>query len=228
MKKYIVYTPARTGSTFYCRVLDLYYRHLYGTINNVAWEDSSNQLFYDSAFSIYHTHSIDFLTNAPDNFTKVITTRSIIDSTLSLLIAYKTNIWHADQPHEQKRYQLKFQNKKFYIDPDVFINCVRDYDRRYDLIDSYINNNPDNLIVLSYNAHTLDLKNLCRSLKFDKKIINILRKDYVIINGGTRVLNKYCIIENLNEIAQLYIKLNVRHNFDDAYSLKQIFKINSR
>ena len=232
IKKYIIYSPRRTGSTLIAKILEFYYRELRnsGLLKGkniprkiISWEGQVTSFNTYDDFSIYHTHDIDFFSNAPDKFVKILSTRSILDSVLSLLLALETNVWHFDDQISKVDYVERYQNKQFYLRAEDFRHHVIEYDQLFCRANQVIKNSK-NSMVLSYHNHVLDLKNLYQCLEIQDPFKGMLYRNLDISSGGTRCLNKLSLISNLQNLSIIYQNLNVINNYNDHLTLQNIQK----
>lgn len=221
MKKYVVYSPMRTGSTLYCRVLDLYHQHLYGTENNVFWEDAFNynNIDYSTEHAIYHLHNVKAFSQAPTSFTKVLTTRNIFESVISLYMVKVTNTWHVHTKKEKKRYYKSLLNQKYTIDTSWFKHRLHHFDDHYKIASNVLSKTS---IILDYRDHALNIKNLCDRFDITTIISKQIRANPFISDGGTRLVDKFSLIDNLQELVDIYQTENITFRYDERRTLSHI------
>lgn len=220
-KKYVVYSPTRTGSTLYCRVLDLYIQQLYGTTNNVFWGEWDSAISNYTTHSIYHLHNIDAFIQAPKNFIKVLTTRNILESVISHCIVDCTKIPHCNNERERKKYIELLANKKFTVDPSWFKADIKRYNELYQLADNCVKR-CKNSIVLDYQDHALNIKNLCNKFEIDPTTARQIRSNPLVVNGGTRVVDKFTLINNLDVLVNIYLEADINFRFNENRTLSHI------
>lgn len=223
MKKYVVYSPMRTGSTLYCRVLDLYHQHLYGTDNNVFWEDETNcnSIDYSTDHTIYHLHNIEAFSNAPGDFIKVLTTRNILESVISRFIVDFTNTWHVYTKKEKKRYIKSLTGKQFTINPTLFKIQLKYYNEMYKIANHVVSKDK-NSIVLEYQDHALNIKNLCDRFGIDMMTSKSIRSNPYISESGTHLVDKFLLIKNLNELIDIYLNTPCDFRYNERRTISHI------
>lgn len=208
MKKYSIFTVARTGSTLYTNLVAFYYNCATGNLDTVFWQTGENQNWN---YPIQHIHSVDVWSQTPDTFVPVLTTRSLLESSISKLMAIKTNFWHMESNGVSKQYRETFKRSKFTIDVDLFKETIRDAEYLYQEAYNFFNAHTGEKYLLEYNKH-LDPLVFYNTLGINFDTSNIYEQR-VLKNGMS--LNKFLLVENLPEILDTYKNLNIRYNFDD-------------
>ena len=208
MKKYSIFTVARTGSTLYTNLVAFYYNCVTGNLNTVFWQTGERA---DWTYPIQHVHSVTVWEQTPEDFIPVLTTRSTLDSVLSKIIAIKTEFWHIENNATSTEYQEKFNNAKFTIDMAWFKETVNSTEYLYQEAYNFFNNWSGEKYLLEYNKH-LDPMVFYNTLgiTFDTSEIYNQR---VLKNGMS--IDKFSMVENLSEVINTYKGLNIRYNFDD-------------
>lgn len=226
MKKYAIWSPARTGSTLYANLLNYYYND-YCQVdyehNNIFWDVGNSMTIKQIrrlSEPILHLHNLDIFEHIDLNYVKIITTRSIIDSAISRMIAEITGQWHLKNKEERKKYYLAFRGQTYNLDVDRFINYCSNIDYNYVLANNICNNFSSTHYQIDYISGTRDFNEIFRILNLDFTIIDPILFDR--FDKSTKKIDKFLLVKNLNEIVDAYKSLKLRHNFNDSITLKHI------
>jgi hypothetical protein len=217
MKKYIIYGVARTGSMYYTHLLDEYYKSCLFLNNNVFY--SHNYLEPDWSFPINHTHQIGIIENYPKDFVFLLTTRSILDSVISLIVAEKTKIYTLTSTKEELLYKKQHKNLKLDISIREFTNKVKDFDHRYSkILQIYENINTEKYII-KYNDCANNENNFFKNIGID------IPSNFQFSTIKKMSVNKFLMVEHLHELLDVYKKINVKNNFEDEITIDKIKKL---
>lgn len=215
MSRWAVYTVGRTGSSLYCLLLANYLR---------SQDPDRDQLIYwqpghDHPISwhspIAHLHNLDHFLQAPDDFLRVITTRSILDSVISYMVALHTGHWHLFTAEQSQQYQHDYQDKKIRLEPDDFAEWARDQDRKYSRIFSQRDQQPNRYRQIDYQTHATDANLFYQALGIDHQLQGPMP-------AGAMTIDKFSLVENLAELLAIYDRLAIKNDFQDQQTIAQI------
>ena len=222
-KKYIICAVGRTGSTLYASLLREQRAALTNEHDCVSW--SSSNLPADWNKPIHHTHQNKNFKSAPADYVRIIPTRCILDSSLSVLIAKATDYWTMLNPNIQEEY--KKYATKLSIDVNMFVQQVRANDVKYQQLLQLMDQWSGEKYFLTYNQHAVDYRAFYSCLNIQSDLINspwIDTKLPKLVNAKMSV-DKFLLVENLKEILDAYKSVKVAHNFDDEVTFNYIENI---
>ena len=193
----MILTPGRTGSTFIAESISHENIRPFGDSNTIVDKNSINNL--DKIINItnienlnfglgevWHSHNLNSLNFVDDTTRLIISTRSILDSTISHEVAKLTKIFHfknTDNDINRQRKTTLEKIKSFEIAPADFINryniikywymaCKKVIDSRsmiYTVID-YSEFEADNTKLFQLlNLSNPNLKNVATKIPYDKE-----------------------------------------------------------
>ena len=216
MKKYFIFGVGRTGSTLYSNLLDLYYKSISSNENNIFY--SADKLKIDWSFPIQHTHQYNVIRDIPEDFVFLLTTRCILDSVLSNIVADQTDVWTLTCEQEKVNYLYKFSEKKFKVNIPQFKEHVRNIDFTYVKVLTEYQKLKNEKLILQYNQHAKNYNLFYEVLGINFSNLNeknIFKK---------LPIDKFSMIENLEEVYTAYKNLNLRNKFDDEITLEFVKK----
>jgi hypothetical protein len=216
MKKYFIFGIGRTGSTLYSNLLDIYYKSILPQENNICY--SADKLKIDWSFPIQHTHQFNAIKDIPEDFVFLLTTRCILDSLLSVIVAETTNFWTVTSDKDKINYINQFSNKKIKINIPQFIHRAESADYSYYKILKEFEKSSNEKFILKYNECTTNFNVFYQKIGINFAIDtqqNVFQKIPI---------DKFSMIENLEEIYIVYKNLNLRNNFEDDSTLDFIKK----
>lgn len=208
MKKYSIFTVARTGSTLYTNLVAFYYNCTTGNLDTVFWQTGELENW---AYPVQHIHSVNVWERTPINFIPILTTRSLLDSALSKLVAIKTEYWHLESNSAAAAYKAKFSDTKFTVDIDFFKDTVQSSQYLYQEAYNFYNSWTGEKYLLEYNKH-LDPMVFYNTLGIEFDTSEIYQQR-VLKNSMN--IDKFSLISNLSDVISAYKSLNVQYNFDD-------------
>jgi hypothetical protein len=235
MKKYLIYAIPRTGSTFYSNLLNLYCSAITRVDDNFEFTAGSGSPVWDKP--IHHTHQIDILSLAPDDYVKIVTTRSILDSTLSFFVANHTHKWHINTDVDNTDYLNKHSNDKINIDLKDFKENVCHFDYCYCKANLILSRYTGEKYILKYNEHTdpsdnyqtfysalnitdMVLPTITTTKTTQKPVYQLERW----VNSKMPI-DKFLMIENLQQVLDAYKSCQVINDFDDQLTIDHVEQI---
>ena len=238
MKKYIIFAVPRTGSTLYDLLLNRYYEAITGNKKNSEYTGGDTSIIPQWNNLLHHTHQIDLLQNAPNDYVKIITTRSLLDSVVSLCVAQITDQWHMITDTDINDYLDDIKNrKKITIDITNFKELVAYSDYHYCRAYKILNEWSGEKYILNYNKHTdptnnfqtfyneLGINQSETPVMVMPKVVSKaqLKKQYWV--NAKMPVDKFLMIENLQEVLDAYKSCHVIHNFDDDITISHVENI---
>jgi hypothetical protein len=234
MKKYLIYAVPRTGSTFYTNLLNQYCSAITRVDFNFEFTEGSTRPVWDKP--IHHTHQIDILSSAPDDYVKIVSTRSLLDSVLSFFVARHTDKWHINTDVDNTDYLNKHSNDKINIDLKDFKDHVCHYDYCYCKANQILSRYTGEKYILKYNEHT-DPSDNYQTFYSALNITNIV--PIVTTMQGTQTplyqleqgvnskmpIDKFLMIENLQQVLDAYKSCQVINDFDDQLTIDHVEQI---
>jgi hypothetical protein len=214
MKRYIIFAVARTGSTLYAELLNAYYTTL-PPYRSFQVEFTEDALLPTWELPIHHTHQLDVFQSAPEDYIKLISTRSILDSVVSYIVAKFTKIFSMVMMPKDDYYN-KFKDTKILVNIEEFKDECRSFDRKYQAAFKIFNQSMHEKYILDYNIHATNHQEFYNTLNIDFS----LPLDYLLTSKI--VINKFLMIENLAEILEAFRSLELTYNFNDYFTMQQI------
>lgn len=213
MKKILIYSIGRCGSTFYALQLRKTIDFL---DQDICWHADNKDI--DWSLPIHHTHNFTMLKEAPSDFIRVHATRSILDCAVSKFIAEFTGSYHIFSEADREKYLSEFQNKKFKIDVKHFVFYVLGIYNEFVEAQKLFNEFNGEKYMLYYDVHAHDTILMFQTLKLS------IDSNFQVIGNPIQVfpIDKFCLIENLDEMLDAYKSL--RFEFDQ-YDLNTISKV---
>jgi len=216
MKKYIIYTVSRTGSILYANLISNYLKSQNEphAINFSKGDDYANW-----SCPVHHTHQLELFDSAPDDFIRVLSTRSILDSAISLMVAEHTAVWSLVNRNDREQYARQFANTKIKIDPIQFADVAQKIDGQYLWANYILDTIAGEKYVLDYNTHAMDYNKLYTHLGLEAV------SDQTSIRQSLPMLtpiDKFSMIENLKEIVDLYQSLTLEYDYNDQGTIARI------
>lgn len=221
LKKYAIYTPARTGSTLYANLLGFYYTRYFNQQNSVYWQTNNHD--YNPESLILHLHSLKTFNDLDTKYVKILTTRSIFDSVVSLMIAQLTGCWHLTRITDKRDYVQKFQYYLWRLEPDKFREQCLTFDKQYLQANRIFNDFAGEKYVLEYNVHAEDLTKFFPAVNINYTINSDING--FPIDVSTKCLDKFQLVANLQELLDIYQSLNLQHNYNDSVTVEKVKKI---
>jgi hypothetical protein len=218
LKKYAIYTPARTGSTLYANLLAFYYIQYFKVQNPVYWQVSGPS--YDPNSLILHLHNLKTFTDLDTDYVKILTTRSILDSAVSLMIANITGEWHLPRATHKKEYVQKFQYYLWRLDPDKFREHCHTFNQHYTLANQAFDQFKGEKYILKYNTHAEDLTQFFPAVGIDYTINSDINA--YPIDMSNKCLDKFQLVANLQELIDIYQSLNLNFDYDDSVTIQKV------
>lgn len=219
LKKYIIYSGGRNASTAYAQQLAKGYwkQGLRDILCFSAHDDPPN---WDQA--VNHTHQLAAFRTAPDDFVRIIATRSLLDSTVSDLVGRMTELWHVHNSEDISSYKNTFASAQLRLDPVMFVEKVMGLDYAHAQAFKFYNQFAGEKYVLEYNQHASDYSAWRDHLNLDPAL-------YTLIDDNTTSkklpIDKFTMVSNLQEILDVYQGLYLLHDFDDAVTIKHVEQI---
>ena len=218
LKKYAIFTPARTGSTLYANLLSFYYTRYFNCTDTVYWQTRNHDYSPDSL--ILHLHSLKTFANLEANYVKILTTRSILDSVVSLMIAELTGYWHLTRPSDKRDYKQRYQYHLWRLDPEVFREQCLTFDKKYSQANRTFKDFTGEKYTLEYNIHAEDLSKFFPAVGIDYTINSDING--FPIDASTKCLDKFQLVANLQELLNIYQSLNLSHNYNDEITIQKV------
>jgi hypothetical protein len=220
MKKYLIYAVPRTGSTLYSILLDQYCSAITKVDNNSEYSAGHKAPVWNHP--IHHTHQIDILSSAPDDYIKVVTTRSLLDSTVSLFVARHTKKWHIISNDDNTNYLSQHNNNnKINIDLKDFKEHVSHYDYCYCKTNQILSRCTGEKYILKYNKHA----NPSNNYQTFYSALNITNNQLIKLPTSKMPIDKFLMIENLQEILDAYKSCQVINDFSDQLTIDHVEQI---
>lgn len=205
MKNYVIYSVARTGSMLYADLLGGYY--------NCSICRSAHNLTPDWNCPIQHTHQLAVFKQAPRNFVRLFTTRSIFESVVSMMVAEQTKVWHINGQENLDSYRQTYNNFQVTIDPTRFSLIAKRMDYEYTDAHMVYDQYSGEKHTLSYNTHAINFDNFFQELGIN---YHYNPADFPVIQKMP--VNKISMIGNLDEIITVYKSLDLcYHNDSDDF-----------
>ena len=214
MKKYLIYGLGRTGSTLYSNLLDIYYKTVFLRNNNIFY--SRHDLKIDWSYPIQHTHQIDAVSDMPEDFILLLTTRSILDSIISLFVAEKTTTYTITSESEKTHYINENQDLKIHIDIWKFIKNVKLIDNDYSKILQIYEKLALEKYIIEYNECAINKNKFFKNIGIDYKLETKTFEKMPI--------DKFSMITNLKSVISAYKNIKVKNNFNDEITIDYIQK----
>ena len=203
--KYLLWGPGRTGSILYSTLINSYINAQTGEIDNIRFIQTGETPIWDKP--IVHTHMVDLTSFAPDDFQRIVTTRSLLDTTLSVLLAEHVNKHTISTDKDREEYVNRYTDYRFDIDPIKFFHRLSSDSRNYKRVFTQLKKDNVNYIELDYETYAFDYKAFYEKLGLSWEY----NSDNILVNHKMPV-NKFKIISNLTEIVELYT--NIKKQFD--------------
>ena len=220
MQKFIVGINGRTGSTIYSMWLDSAVPRAPGEISShVSW--STGDTIPDWSLPIQHTHQFDVFTNAPPEFKRIWCRRNYFDSSISNFVAKHTNKYHMGSYTDLVEYQEKYQNTKCIIDPCQFeALTIANHERDRD-ISQWQQQTHNDMITLFYHVHAQNSQAFYNA-------VHLPTPEFVYPWPQPMPVDKYDLVENLNELLKRYCKFDSPFDVDKDDTVAKIKLISSR
>ena len=217
MKKYIIGAVPRTGSTLYANLLDACYTYTnLNDISGVCFTSVAGLPDWSKPF--HHTHQVEVFKNAPNDYVKLLPTRSLLDSTISVMIASYTSVWHIINNDDAIAYQNSYKDAGISINIDQFKDQVRSssslYAKKFRIFEQW----PGEKYLLEYNTHAENYAEFYSTLG-----INFTPPSNWI--DFKMSVNKFTMIENLQQVLDAYKSIDVKYNFNDDVTITHIENI---
>jgi hypothetical protein len=219
LKKYIIYSAGRNASTAYAQQLARPYfkSGLRDMLCHSAHDDQP-----DWSRAINHTHQLAVIRTAPNDYVKIIATRSLLDCAVSDLVGRATKQWHVHTDEDISKYKKMLESAQLVLDPQLFIDKVTGLDYAHAQALKFYNQCPGEKYVLEYNRHANNYLTWRDHLNLDPTL-------YPMDNNARMSkklpVDKFTTISNLEEILDVYRGLYLLHDFDDAVTIKHIEQI---
>lgn len=216
MQKFIVGLNGRTGSTIYAMRLDATVpRPPEDISSHVSWSGGNN--IPDWSLPIQHTHQFEVFANAPPEFKRIWCRRNHFDSSLSYFVAEHTNKYHMGSDRDLVEYREKYQNTKFTVDPVLFeelviANHIGDRD-----ISQWQQQTHNDMIPLFYHVHAHDAQAFYTAVD-----LPIPNPKFVWPWPQPMPVNKYDLVDNLNELLNVYCKFDSPFDVDKDATVTRI------
>ena len=219
LKKYIIYSAGRNASTAYAQQLaDLYFRQ--GLLDVLCFSAHNNRPDWTQA--VNHTHQIAAFRTAPDEFVRIIATRSLLDSAVSDLVGRMTDLWHVHNSEDISSYKNTFASAQLRLDPVQFVDKVLGLDYAHAQAFKFYNQFAGEKYVLEYNQHAGNYSAWRDHLNLDPALYTPIDDD---TTSKKLPIDKFTMIGNLQEILDVYQGLYLLHDFDDAATIKHVEQI---
>jgi len=225
MKKYLIYAIPRTGSTLYNNLLNQYCSAITRVGDNSEYTLGHRAPVWNKP--IHHTHQIDILSSAPDDYVKIVSTRSLLDSTLSFFVANHTKIWHINTDVDNINYLNKHSNDKININLKDFKEHVWHFDYHYCKSNQILSRHTGEKYILKYNEHTdpgnnyqtfysaLNITDTIRPTITTTKITQAPCNSVQYWVNSKLPIDKFLMIENLQQVLDAYKSCQVLNDFGD-------------
>ena len=204
MRKFITSPLGRSGTTVYTLWLSfLYPRIPLGDKNSPDYKDQESVYWSYSnskenwSYPIQHTHSFTLFSQAPKDFERLWARRNFFDVATSMMTAEKTDMYHMHCDQDVLTYKEKFKDTKFYFDPDEFRKKLQSVNSFSSQINSWKNNTDTTVIELFYEEHSASPETFYNFL-------NLPMPESMSGWPIKMVINKYDLIDNLEELVDIY------------------------
>lgn len=214
MKKFLVYSIGRCGSTLYAQQIT---KTLELAGSDVCWHTDNSNI--DWSMPVHHTHKFDTLVSAPNDFIRIHATRSLIDSAVSKMIADLTGYYHVFSPEDKEKYLENFKNTKFKIDIDKFKNYTVGIYNYIQKANAMFEQLPVEKYKLDYNTYSNDVDLLYKTLGLTANT----DPDNILVCQKMPI-NKFDLIENLQEVIDTINSLPVEFDQDDQMVIDSMQK----
>jgi hypothetical protein len=214
MQKFIVGINGRTGSTIYAMWLDAAVSvDTIKVSSHVSW--SAGNDIPDWSLPIQHTHQFTVFTNAPPEFKRLWCRRNYFDSSLSYFVAEHTKTYHTFSHQDQVEYQEKYQNAKFTIDPCMFTDLLTANHKRDCDISQWQQQTHNDMIPLFYHVHAQNAQAFYNA-------VNLTTSKFATPWPQRLPVDKYDLVENLNELLDVYCKFDSPFDVDKDATVARI------
>jgi hypothetical protein len=214
MQKFIVGINPRTGSTIYAMRLDAAIPKAPSDISALVSWSSGNDV-PDWSLPIQHTHQFKVFTNAPPEFKRLWCRRNYFDSSLSYFVADHTKTYHIFSHQDQVEYREKYQNTKFTVDPGLFLALVEANHGRDRDISQWQQQTHNDMIPLFYHVHAQNAQAFYNA-------VNLTTSKFATTWPQALPVDKYDLVENLNELLNVYCKFDSPFDVDKDATVARI------
>ena len=203
--KFLIWGPGRTGSILYSNLINSYINKQTGVIDNIRFIQLDETPVWDKP--IVHTHRVELVKDAPNEYSRIVTTRSLLDTTLSVLVAEHVDHYTISNASDEIEYINRYKDYKFCIDEKKFFHRLYADNKNYKNVFSYLDNNHINYIKLDYEVHSNNYDRFYSQVD----LVWEYNSNDILINRKMPV-NKFDMVLNLSELVELYT--NIKKQFD--------------
>lgn len=223
MKKYMIFAVPRTGSTLYANLLSRYYNHTMQNQDPTACYTSIDGV-PDWSLPIQHTHQLSVLSATPDDYVRLMPTRSLLDSIISQIIADRTATWTMATDQDEVAYTEQFRDAKFCIDVEDFFHTVQAVNSLYVKAFAVFDRCETEKHLLEYNTHAKDYTKFFAELNIDYELPEPIWPHLPPprwVNSKMPV-DKFTMISNLQQVLDAYRSVRGMYNFNDDVTIRHV------
>ena len=211
-RRFVIGVVGRSGTTRYAYLINAALLQEERYRNLIWFANSTHEL--NLYYHINHTHNLENFLSAPSNLEKIWARRNYLDILVSNFVGIQTQVYYVDWQNSA-RYANNFQNQKFHINVDTLFNDLTGLEIMSAQLKQAMQNSTNTTWhELSFNLHAVN-----PVLFFETLGLPHTPQYY---GPDPMSIDKYSLIDNLDEIIELYQSYNFQHDVDKQETIDRL------